>query len=540
MTNPTTAPAGLAGWYPDPGDQNQLRWWDGSAWSEHTHPVDVAASTGSEASFAPLGPPPPPLPPPPETAPRRRARWWLIGGAAVVVVVVGVVAAVLLTRGDRYPSAWDPRVADLVAFDQKARGLDFEHPVAVVFVPADEFADSVQIDQSTLDEQDRQNVSASEAQLRAFGLIDGSVDLVGSTNDIKGAGTLAYYSPKDRKIYVRGTELTPAVKATLVHELVHVLQDQHFGLDKMLKGSPDPEAVRSIVEGDAERIRRAYLDQLPKSEQDAVQTAEQSYVADSGLDKMPDALVAATQAPYTLGEPAVGVLAARGGNSDVNQAFLRPPTADVQILDPRRLSEDAPEPVTLPDLPDGATALMPASTNGALFWDIVLARRVGLHPALAFADSWKGDSSVAYERDGRTCTVSAIRATDATAAGTMLSLLQAWLAAGPQPLDEQTYARAGSADDVVVLGVCDPGTDGIAPGADNSQQAIALASARLELERQALTAGRTMPAARCLAEGGIASIDTEDLSADADQATVRDKIISGIQQASPACALQPH
>ncbi len=530
MTDQTSQPAGAAGWYPDPDPSGpgRLRWWDGTAWTDRTQMPGPAPAGGPAATQAP--------PPPPPAKGGHRARWWLIGGAAAVVLLVVVVTAgVLLTRGKGYPSKWDPRVADLVAFDQKERGLDYKHPVEVVFVPEDEFTDSVKIDTTQLDEQDLKDVSASAAQLRAFGLIDGSVDLVGSTNDIQGAGVLAYYSPKQKKVYVRGTEVTPAVKATLAHELVHVLQDQHFDLDQMLKDAPDPGAVRALVEGDASRVEQAYVKQLPQADQDAITAEQTSTVKSSGLDTMPDALVAATTAPYALGAPAVGVLVARGGNSDVNQAFLRPPTADAQILDPRRIGDPAPKPVALPDAPAGANVVSDASTNGALFWDIVLARRVGLHPALAFADSWAGDSSMAYEKDGRTCTVSAIRAGDAAGATSMLSLLQQWLAGGTQPLDEQTYTKAGSEANTVVLGVCDPGTDSVAPGAENSQAAIALASVRLEVERQALTAKVTMPVARCLANGAISELDTTDLGADADPAVVQAKVVEGGSQALLSC-----
>lgn len=31
-----------AGWYPDPSDHAQLRWWDGSAWTSHTHAAPPA------------------------------------------------------------------------------------------------------------------------------------------------------------------------------------------------------------------------------------------------------------------------------------------------------------------------------------------------------------------------------------------------------------------------------------------------------------------------------------------------------------------
>jgi len=523
MTTPFTTSAPPAGWYADPADRLLQRWWDGSSWTPHTRVSSGMA--GGE-------------PPSPGT---RTSRWWLVGGlgAAAVVVLVGVAAAVLLTRGDDYPSQWDPRVADLAAFVQRERGLDYDHPVEVVFVPEEEFAESMRTDETELDEDALAQVSSSEAALRAFGLIDGSVDLVETGSDIRSAGVLAYYSPDQKKVYVRGTEVTPAIRATLAHELVHVLQDQHFDLREMEADSPDPGAVRSIVEGDADRIRMAYVDQLPASEQDGIQGEEVDGYESSGLDTMPDALVAATSAPYALGLPAVGVLDARGGNAEVNQAFLKPPSADVQILDPRRMGEEPPQPLDAPEVPDGATVLSSDDPIGALFWDIVLARRVGLHPALAFADSWAGDNSVTYETSqGRTCTAAAIRATDAAAAASMLTSLQAWLAAGTQPLDDQVYARSRAAD-VVELGVCDPGTASTALGEDNAQQAIALASIRLELERQALEAGQTMTSARCFADGGIAPLEAADLADDADVEAAQAKAIAGIQSVAVACTTGP-
>lgn len=34
------------GWYPDPNDPSRLRWWDGNAWTEHTH----AGQQGGQAA----------------------------------------------------------------------------------------------------------------------------------------------------------------------------------------------------------------------------------------------------------------------------------------------------------------------------------------------------------------------------------------------------------------------------------------------------------------------------------------------------------
>ena len=33
-----------AGWYADPQDAAQLRWWDGARWSDHTAPVPQPAA----------------------------------------------------------------------------------------------------------------------------------------------------------------------------------------------------------------------------------------------------------------------------------------------------------------------------------------------------------------------------------------------------------------------------------------------------------------------------------------------------------------
>lgn len=49
MTAPVSSPA--PGWYPDPTGPLQNRWWDGTAWTEHTQPLPppaphTAAPTG--------------------------------------------------------------------------------------------------------------------------------------------------------------------------------------------------------------------------------------------------------------------------------------------------------------------------------------------------------------------------------------------------------------------------------------------------------------------------------------------------------------
>jgi len=92
------SPAGLpvAGWYPDPGDPQLQRWWDGTAWGHATRPAGLP-QPGSPL-LAPSPPHGPPALPPVERAtdPLWRSQKVLVVvmTIAVVVAVVGIVGVV--------------------------------------------------------------------------------------------------------------------------------------------------------------------------------------------------------------------------------------------------------------------------------------------------------------------------------------------------------------------------------------------------------------------------------------------------------------
>ena len=78
---------------------------------------------------------------------------------------------------------------------------------------------------------------------------------------------------------MRGTEVTPGLAVTLVHELTHVLQDQVFDLDRYHESDEEPTsgetfAFDSLVEGDADRIEQLYTDTLDPATQDAIDGRE--------------------------------------------------------------------------------------------------------------------------------------------------------------------------------------------------------------------------------------------------------------------------
>jgi hypothetical protein len=198
----------------------------------------------------------------------------------------------------------------------------------------------------------------------------------------------------------------------VAHELVHALQDQHYGIPTEAEPVVDAHgdaviARRALLEGDATIAGFAYLQGRPLD-------ADMLTAIAGELDRLPDelraqypeipeALRAQLAFEYDAGARFVAAALARGGWPAVDAAHRDPPASTEQVLHPERYFErrDPPRAVVLggtADLERAGWMRTVEDTLGEL--DTGTLARLHLDPARArlVAEGWGGDRLRALAR----------------------------------------------------------------------------------------------------------------------------------------------
>jgi hypothetical protein len=484
-------------------------------YGRETTPTAPMAPT--ELGPAPPRPPLPPLPPlspwnatpPPAPAKGRQFLSFLVVVALLVSVAGGAFWFATRHHGPSSPKHWDARVAPLVSFVERERGLDFDHPVDVEFLSEAAFKKTVTTSAGSLTKADRADIRNTQAFLRALGLIDGDTDLLAEVNRAQSEGVLAYYDPDTKKMTVRGTKLDVATRVTLVHEMTHALQDQHFDLTRMRKLDHDDEsgAITALIEGDATEVENAYIDSLSRADHAAYDRENAQTESDADFEGIPAVVRIMFGAPYEFGPTLVQVIKADGGLSALNDAFRKPPTEEENVFDPTTYIEhDTPERVAKPAVPSGAK-VHDSGAFETLGWFVTLSERIDAHEALRATDGWGGDSYVTYTtRAGTDCTRVRYRGEDATDNVEMRQALTDWIAA--LPTHTASVRNEGA---TLLLESCDPGTHSkVATG--KSLDAIGLPIARVSIVKELLHEGASVELSACVANDVVAQSTVAQLN----------------------------
>jgi hypothetical protein len=198
--------------------------------------------------------------------------------------------------------------------------------VRIEFLEPAEYQRRLRADWLDVSDDERKEAEYQQELLDVFGLT-ATYNLLADRGAIESLASLGFYSPNSDSIVVRGQGMTPGVETTVVHELTHALQAQHFGVGDRIAD----RSTRSIAEADAMEVEQAYLNSLPaEAKWTAVEETKMTAEDEQLLAKVPATLVELEYAPYRLGRLAMD-RRQTGGNSGINEALSNPPSEKQMI-----------------------------------------------------------------------------------------------------------------------------------------------------------------------------------------------------------------
>ena len=276
------------------------------------------------------------------------------------------------------------------------RNLRFKRPVEVEVVTREEY------------QSDRGGSDVNETTRRWNNQVWEGLFLVGENrniyevfNETFGASVLGFYQPGEDRIVIVSDEETPTIsKGTLVHELVHALQDQQFGIDDRPSTQDRQLAWQGVVEGEANHVQQLYLDRCG-TEWRCIRPPTEPAASADGIDRNVIALIIH---PYRSGPNFVQQIRTRGDWQAVDNLHGSYPQSTEQIIYPDRYPDQDPVNVTVPDRsgdewsrfdhdPVGDT-LGPASIHVMLERNGVI--QAGGDYRDETSDGWAGDQLVPY------------------------------------------------------------------------------------------------------------------------------------------------
>jgi hypothetical protein len=337
----------------------------------------------------------------------RGHRWKRLILPIIVIALLSGGAAVLFRErlfpkdgAPSHPNEWDPKVAELANFVSAERDLQWAHPVYVDFLAEADFVALFDQPTTPLSDDEQATALAYSQLYDAFGLA-ANYDMTQGESTVSAVTTLGFYSLSADRVYVRGDQMTPAVRVVLAHELTHALQAQHF---ELTAGGPGDLELRSVVEADALRVEDVYRGSLSDADKAAADTGN-SLAPDEeqGLDDVPWAVVEQRYAPYVLGPMLVGDVFADEGNSGIDQLIRTPPTEEV-LLNPWLYGDTSQVETSVKvEVPLGTTVLDPPQPLSQVDTLIMLDAWLPWTQARQALDGWAGSSYTSYRRETSVC-----------------------------------------------------------------------------------------------------------------------------------------
>lgn len=279
-------------------------------------------------------------------------------------------------------------------------------------------------------------IRATNEFLFLAGVVERDFDFERSLLSVLGTELAGFYDPKLGRMYL-GAELgVNERQATLLHELVHALQDQHYGLAELTRWRPDVSdrnsALHSLAEGDATSTMLDGLmfgtgqTALDMPEEALIQQIEQMQGVDPAV---PELVKRSVVAPYVDGLRFVNALRKRGGWALVDASWREPPASTEQVLHPEKyLAREAVVPVPIPPPPPaGPRTLLYRDIEGEQALRLLFEEWLPRAEAGRAASDWGGDRLALYSDGGGSAFSWHIVFDTGSAAERGFSGVQAWV-----------------------------------------------------------------------------------------------------------------
>lgn len=288
---------------------------------------------------------------------------------------------------------------------EQVRGLKKKAPVQGLLVAEADLAEH--LERALAFERPDQVLEGTEQMLVLLGLVDRDFKLEDTMIKLLHENLAGLYEPRLKLMMVRKDLPEQTAHITLLHELVHALQDQYFDLEEIVTSHPDDtdksSALSCLAEGDA---TSTMLDGVLPNGKTALDlpdaTVEAQFFSQAPKTEAPPIIVRSLYAPYLDGFKFVQGLRRRGGFEAVNQAFVKPPLSTEHILhDEKYLAYEAPKAVPVPAPPEPGYELLLHDIWGEQSLRLALEEWMPMDAAAQAAAGWGGDRIVVYSKHNK-------------------------------------------------------------------------------------------------------------------------------------------
>jgi hypothetical protein len=204
--------------------------------------------------------------------------------------------------GSQFPPDQAATLADLLARTAQLRGLEPRAPIESRLIGRQATTDYLV---QTLDEGDREFFRLRTEVYSLLTLIPEGTDLVQLQIDLLRGAILGFYDPDVKTLFVLQDLglMSTVTRLTVVHEIVHALQDQHYDLNAIdLKIRDDWDrlmALTDVIEGDARGVETLFA--TPSRANDTGFFCDNSGFNVNRNSNIPVAVQREIQAPYSDG-----------------------------------------------------------------------------------------------------------------------------------------------------------------------------------------------------------------------------------------------